>query len=58
MLRKPNCLWVVEMYEEGHWLPTLGTSLSRDEGRRQLGVWRESCLSDCFRLRRYYAEED
>lgn len=46
-------LWVVEMHTGRRWEPTVGVSLTREDGRRELMAWRSDNPTDKFRLTRY-----
>jgi hypothetical protein len=59
-----NAVWVVEVSfapDPAHgapdwskWQPTVGTALSRADGRFELNKWRtENCIGDRLRLRQY-----
>ena len=53
-------LWVVEMWNpstrrgrHGTWMPTIGTTLFRDDGLIELSRWKGNNPGDMFRLVRY-----
>lgn len=53
-------VWLVEMLVDGYddkWEPTVGTSLTRRDGWRELREWRTDNPSDRFRLVKYVAED-
>lgn len=51
---KLNHLWVIEMLSEvGVWESTLGVRLTRDDGKRELSLWRKLNPDDRFRLVKY-----
>jgi hypothetical protein len=49
-------LWVVEMFERGKWLPTVGTSLTKRAGQIELRQWRDDNPDDRYRLVKYVRE--
>ena len=50
-------VWIVEMWIDTpgneRWDPTVGCALNRDDGRRDLEIWREHNPDDKFRLVKY-----
>ena len=52
---KKEHVWIVEMVDNGRWMPTVGCSLNRISGRKELKRWREMNPPDTFRLRKYFA---
>lgn len=52
-----NVVWIVEMRLLAGWQPTVGTKLSRDEGRSELRSWQRRNPDDKFRLRKYISLE-
>ena len=46
-------IWLIEMYENGKWMPTVGAYLTRAAAREGLVEWKENNPTDFFRIRRY-----
>lgn len=50
---RTNTVWIVEMWINGRWEPTVGCGLGRAHGREKIAEWRKSNQDDKFRLRQY-----
>ena len=46
-------VWVVEMWHDGRWNPTVAVSPSRSDGRIEMSGWKVCNPDDKFRLTRY-----
>ena len=59
---KKRCVWVVEMwaartkYGPEVWGPTVGSALTRDDGRVVMADWKARNPTDRFRIVRYVPE--
>jgi len=50
-----NRIWVVEMYCNGRWWPTVGAGITREEAREEMSTWKEKNPCNRFRVRKYEA---
>lgn len=50
-------LWIIEIYENGKWMTTVGGGLSRQDARRDLVDWKHNNPCDEFRIRKYVPEK-
>ena len=46
-------IWVVEMFDDGKWWPTVGVGLNREDARGHKQSWAESMPDDKFRVTKY-----
>lgn len=46
-------IWIVEIWLDGKWKPTVGSGLTREDARQELRRWKQKCLNDKFRLQKY-----
>lgn len=54
---KEQILWVVEIKEDGVWVPTVGAYLSRSDARREIDFdWRRNNPGSKFRIVKYIRE--
>lgn len=51
--RKTEHVWIVEMFIYGKWLPTVGATITREQGLELLEGWRLDSPSEKFRLTKY-----
>ena len=50
-------LWVIEVYDKGIWMSTIGAYLTREDARDQKRRrWERQCPNDKFRIRKYIRE--
>lgn len=46
-------VWIVEMWTGKRWDATVGCRLTTEDGKIELCIWKQKCLDDKFRLRKY-----
>lgn len=51
---KKNHIWLIEMFNKGKWLPTVGAYLTRADARRfKREDWEYDMPDTLFRIRKY-----
>ena len=49
-------LWVIEIYGESGWQPTVGVGKTANEARKLLNAWFKINKFDSFRIKKYVRE--